>query len=96
MRAVNDEVRKVRPNGLAIRRRRHDRGWSARELIEALGEASRRASGVTATITPQLLTGIEEQNEIIPYLTLCLLASGFDCDPVDLLAGDDDAGSVDG
>lgn len=76
----------VEPNGLEVRRRRHERGWSPRALVAAIGEASLRANGLRTTITPNLLSGIEEHNEPIPYDTLCLLADGFDCEPVELLA----------
>lgn len=79
------EQRRVRPNGLEVRRRRHARGWAPRELVDAIREASRAASGVPATISPDELKGIEEENEVVPYATLCLVASGLDCDPVDLL-----------
>jgi transcriptional regulator with XRE-family HTH domain len=79
------DERPTRPNGLAVRRRRHEQKQSRRELVEAIGEASRRASGIRETITPNLLSGIEEQNEVVPYKTLYLLANGLDCDPVDLV-----------
>ncbi len=76
----------VTPAGLVVRRLRHERGWPPRELIDAIGDASLRASGLRETITPNLLAGIEERNEPVPYDTLCLLAAGLDCDPIDLLA----------
>lgn len=75
----------MRPNGREVRRRRHERGWSPRRLADAVREASRTATGLPATLTPSLLQGIEEENEPVPYATLCLLAAGLDCDPVDLL-----------
>jgi len=86
----------VRPDGREVRRRRHDRAWSPRDLIAAIGDASERATGLRDTrVTPVLLQAIEERYESIPYETLDLIASGFDCDPVDLLApplepGEDD------
>jgi hypothetical protein len=80
-----ERTRKVRPAGLVVRRMRHERGWPPRELIEAIGEASVRASGRRETITPNLLAGIEERNEAISYETLCLVAAGLGCDPVDIL-----------
>ena len=58
---------------------------SRRELVEAIGEATRRGSGIRETITPNLLSRIEEQNEVVPYKILYLLANGLDCDPVDLV-----------
>jgi hypothetical protein len=79
-------ARSVTPAGIVVRRLRHERGWPPRELILAIGEASLRADGVRETITPMLLAGIEERNERVPYQTLCLLAGGLDCDPIDLLA----------
>ena len=78
-------AQKVTPAGLVVRRLRHERGWPPRTLIEAIGEASFRASGLRHTITPNLLAGIEERNEPVPYDTLCLVASGLDCDPIDIL-----------
>jgi hypothetical protein len=83
-----EESRRVRPDGLAVRRLRHERGWSPRALIEAIDRAHRAETGLSRTITPNLLQGIEEHNEVISYATLCLVAAGFDCDPVDILASD--------
>ena len=70
---------------------RHERGWPQRELIAAIGAASLRASGIRETITPNLLAGIEERNEPVPYETLCLVASGLDCDPIDILSSGESA-----
>ncbi len=81
-----ESERPVRPDGLAIRRLRRDRGWSRRDLLEAIAEASLRETGMRETISPNLLEGIEEKNEAIPYATLCRIASGLDCEPVELLA----------
>ena len=66
-------------------RRRTEQGWPPRYLIEAIGEACLRATGLRKTITPNLLLGIEDHNETIPYETLCLVADGLRCDPVDIL-----------
>ena len=82
----DDRIRPVTPAGLVVRRLRHERGWPARELIFAIGEASYRASGQRETITPNVLAGIEERNEPIPYDTLCLVAAGLGCAPIDILA----------
>lgn len=76
--------RVVRPDGREVRRRRHDRGWSPRQLVAAIRRASEAASGLPSTLTPNELQGIEEEDEPIPYSTLCLLAAGLECDPVDL------------
>jgi len=82
----DDDSEMVRPDGLSVRRRRHDHGWSPRELVHAIAEASFVATGVRESITPNLLTGIEEREERISYSILCIVAGGLDCDPVDILA----------
>ena len=84
-----DDARPVRPDGLGIRGRRHELGWSPRDLVRAIGAARTRETGVWETITPNLLRGIEEQNEAIPYATLRLVAAGLDCNPAELLAADE-------
>lgn len=84
----DDNARPVAPDGLAIRRRRHERGWAPRDLIRAIGDASTRASGIRESITPNLLAGIEEHSERVPYGTLCLVAGGLECDPIDILRDD--------
>ncbi len=81
-----DENKTVRPDGLSVRRRRHDRGWSTRDLVDAIANACERATGIRQTITPNQLKPVEEQSEPIPYATLCLVADGLGCDPADLLA----------
>ena len=80
-----DEDRAVRPDGLSVRRMRHDRGWSTRDMVNAVAEACERATGLRETITPNVLKAVEEHNESIPYATLCLIADGFGDDPVDIL-----------
>ncbi len=80
-----DEDEAVRPDGLSIRRRRHDHGWSAREFVDEIASACERATGTRKTITPNLLSGIEEHNERISHAILCLIADGLGCDPVDIL-----------
>lgn len=79
----NGEER-VRPDGLTVRRRRHQKGWSPREFVDAIALASERATGLKESISPNLLVAIEEHNELIPYATLCLIADGLNCDPVDI------------
>ncbi len=81
-----EDRRPIRPDGLAIRRLRRDRGWSQRDLLEAIAEAALRETGIRETLSPNLLGGIEEGNEAIPYSTLCRIAAGLDCEPVELLA----------
>ena len=81
-----DIQRLVRPDGLAVRRRRHDHGWSPRELIRAIENACFDASGLRRTLTPTQIEAIEERAERVSYETLLLLADGLDCDPSDLIA----------
>lgn len=82
----DEDQRRVVPDGLSIRRRRHAHRWSPRDLVEAIARAHFVATGLRETITPNLLQAIEEKNERIPYATLRLLADGLNCDPVDILA----------
>ena len=44
-----------------------------------------RERGLRETISINLLAGIEETNEPVPYATLCLVANGLDRNPVELL-----------
>jgi transcriptional regulator with XRE-family HTH domain len=81
-----DEGRWVRPDGLAIRRIRRDRGWSRRDLIDAIAESALRATGIRETISQNLLEAIEEGSEAIPYSTLCRIAAGLDREPVELVS----------
>lgn len=85
-RTPDDDDRFIRPNGLTVRRLRHEAGLSQRQLAGAIGDASVIAEGRRLSITPSLLSGIEEQNEKIPYSTLRIIARGLDCDVVDILA----------
>lgn len=85
-RSDSDDARLVHPDGLAIRGRRHDRGWSPRDLVEAIAAARERATGVRETIRPTLLSAVEERETRIPFATLRLIADGLDCNPVELLA----------
>jgi len=75
----------VRPDGLTVRRLRHERGWSPRKLVDAISAACLSATGLRSSISPNVLMGIEEHNERVPYETVCLVAAAFDCDPVDLV-----------
>jgi hypothetical protein len=85
-RADHEDARIVQPDGLAIRGMRHARGWSPRDLVEAIAAAHERATGVRETIRPTLLAAVEERGAGIPYATLRLIAAGLDCNPVELLA----------
>lgn len=85
-RADAEDGRIVQPDGLAIRGLRHARGWSQRDLVEAIAAAHERATGVRETIRPTLLAAVEERGAGIPFATLRLIAGGLDCNPVELLA----------
>lgn len=73
-------------DGLSVRRRRHARGWSPRELVQAIESASVNASGLRRSLSPNQIEAIEERAERIPYELVLLLADGLDCDPIDLIA----------
>lgn len=73
-------------DGLAVRRRRHEHGWSPRDLVDAIAEACFAASGLRRTLTPNQIQAIEERAERIAYDELLLLADGLRCDPSDLIA----------
>jgi hypothetical protein len=91
-----DDGEPVTPRGGVIRKLRHERGWSPRALIDAVAEASRAATGLARSLTPNELAAIEDHDEPVSYDTLCLLADGFDCDPVDLLGEPRSAEESDG
>ena len=82
----SDELKLVRLDGLAVRRRRHDNGWSARQLVQAIEEASFNASGLRRTLTPNQIQAVEEREERVAYDELLLLCDGLACDPSDLIA----------
>lgn len=86
MRADADIQKLVRLDGLAVRRRRHDQGWSPRQLVTAIEEACFAASGLRRTLTPNQIQAVEEREEQITYADLLLLADGLSCDPSDLIA----------
>lgn len=86
MRDDLDDDRLVEPDGLAVRGRRHARGWSPRDLIEAIAGAHERATGVRETIRPTELAAVEESGAKVSYAKLRLIAAGLDCNPVELLA----------
>jgi hypothetical protein len=88
--AADDDARPVRPDGLAVRGRRHARGWSPRDLLDAIADAHERATGLRETITPAMLAGVEERGVRVPYGVLRLIAAGLDCNPVELVADEDD------
>ena len=86
---MSEDDRLVRPDGLTVRRLRHEHGWSPRDLIDAVARSSLASTGIARTLTPNELTGIEEQGERVSYSTLCLLSGGLGCDPVDLWREDE-------
>jgi transcriptional regulator with XRE-family HTH domain len=73
-------------NGLTVRRRRHDHGWSTRQLTEAIEEACFTSSGLRRTLSPNQIQAIEEREERVTYDLALLLADGLGCDPADLIA----------
>ena len=83
--AFDDDTRRVLPDGVTIRRRRRARGWSRRDLVDAIARASVEATGVPESVSPNLLRAVEEENEAVAYAVVCLVASGLDCNPVELL-----------
>lgn len=90
----SDDARLVRPDGLAVRGRRHLRGWSPRDLVEAIGDAQQRATGLRETISPSELASVEERRVRVPYATVRLIAAGLDCNPVELLADAEESSEV--
>ena len=88
MPTTNEDLRPVRPDGLTIRGLRHERGWSPRDLAAAITDAETRATGRPATIAPRVLQAIEERNASVSYATLCLIAAGLDCNPIEILLED--------
>lgn len=85
---MNDDDRLVRPDGLAIRGLRHARGWSPRDLTTAISEAHVMATGVPVRVAPRLLSAIEERNALVSFATLCTIAAGLDCNPVEIVLED--------
>ncbi len=79
-----DDARVV-PDGFGIRRRRRERGWSRRNLVEAIGAAHERSTGKRVAFSLNLLKHVEEEDEPVPYATLVLVAAGLECDPVELV-----------
>jgi hypothetical protein len=88
LRIQDEDARLVRPDGLAIRGLRHERGWSPRDFTAAISAAERTATGRNAILAPRVLLAVEERNAPISYGTLCLIAAGLDCNPVELVLED--------
>ena len=78
---------RVVPDGSGIRRRRRERGWSQRDLVRAICAAHERATGRSVGFNLNQLHHVEEENELVEYATLVLVAGGLDCDPVELVVG---------
>ena len=91
MSAFDDDALVV-PDGGRVRLLRHKRGWSRRALVNAVARASERESGLPTTLSMNLLEGIEEANEPVPYETVRRLASGLDVEPVELVRPPDPSG----
>jgi transcriptional regulator with XRE-family HTH domain len=83
--SVFDDDSVVVPDGGRVRLLRHRRGWSRRALVHAVARASERESGLPTTVSLSQLGWIEEANEPVPFATVRLLASGLDCEPVELV-----------
>jgi hypothetical protein len=79
---------RVVPDGVGIRRRRRERGWSQRDLVRSICDAQERATGKRIAFNLNLLQHVEEENEAVEYATVVLVAAGLDCDPVELVLGD--------
>ena len=84
MSAFDDDAL-VAPDGGRVRLLRHRRGWSRHALVDAIARASERATGLHDTLSLNLLGGIEEVDEPVPFATLRLIAAGLDCEPVELV-----------
>ncbi len=78
------------PDGVSIRRIRRDHGWSRKVMVRRIAEATERESGIRQSISQNLLEGIEEGNERIPYSVLCMVATGLDLNPIEILLEPED------
>ena len=76
---------RVVPDGVGIRRRRRERGWSQRDLVRAICGAHERATGRRIAFNLNLLHHVEEESEPIEYATVVLVAAGLGCDPIELV-----------
>jgi transcriptional regulator with XRE-family HTH domain len=85
-----DDDSVVVPDGGRVRLLRHRRGWSRRALVNAVALASERESGLPTTLSLNQLGWIEEANEPVVFATMRLLASGLDCEPVELVRLDEE------
>ena len=81
-----DDDQEVTPDGTAIRRMRRRQGWSRRAFVRIVADVSFRESGLRETVSINLLEGMEEANEPVPYAVLCRVAAGLDADPVTLVS----------
>jgi transcriptional regulator with XRE-family HTH domain len=80
-----DDAAPVRPDGRTIRRRRRLLGLSRADLAARIERRSREATGRAESVSRNVLAHVEERSERVPYATLCLIALGLDCNPVELL-----------
>jgi hypothetical protein len=89
-----DDETRITPDGLTIRRRRRRLGVSRRDFLALLEARTRTATGIAETLPRSVLRGIEESNERVAYATLCLIALGLDCNPIELLQGEGTGGRL--
>lgn len=80
-----DDDQTVTPDGTAIRRMRRKQGLSRRAFVRVVADVSFRESGLYESVSVNLLEGMEETNEPVPYAVLCRVAAGLDADPVVLV-----------
>jgi hypothetical protein len=83
-----DDATPVRPDGLTIRRLRRELGLSRAGLSERIARRSREATGRTESVSRNVLQHVEEAGERVSYATLCLIALGLDCNPMEILAAE--------
>ncbi len=80
-----DDDQTVTPDGTAIRGMRRKLGLSRRAFVRIVADACFRESGLRETVSINLLEGMEEANEPVPYAIVCRIAAGLDADPIVLV-----------
>lgn len=61
-------------------------GLSRAGLSQRIERRSFEATGRVESVSRNVLQHVEEAGERVPYATLCLIALGLDCNPMELLA----------
>ena len=61
-------------------------GLSRAGLSERIERRSVESTGRVETVTRNVLQHVEEAGVRVPYATVCLIALGLDCNPMELLA----------